>query len=114
MPLVVDLHEDRIGRPRPAAGSEPRWDLQERPAMMAGMRLLRFLHRQGRAIIPLVAFTYLGYKVLRVKSVDGPTAFVVLVGIGILVAIFLYRPNPTRADQPRRRKRGRHRKTLAD
>ena len=82
--------------------------------MMGGMRLLKFLRRQGRAIVPLVAFTYLGYKMLSVKSVDGPTAFILLVGTGILLAIFLYRPKPTRADQPRRRKRGRHRKTLVD
>jgi hypothetical protein len=82
--------------------------------MMTGMRLLRFLRRQGRAIIPLVAFTYLGYKMLRVKSVDGPTAFILLVGTGILLAIFLYRPKPTQSDQTRRPKRRRHRKTLAD
>ncbi len=81
---------------------------------MAGMKPLKFLRRQGRAITPLVAFTYLGYKMLSVKSVDGPTAFILLVGTGILLAIFLYRPKPTQSDQTRRPKRRRHRKTLAD
>ncbi len=81
---------------------------------MAGMKPLKFLRRQGRAIVPLVAFTYLGYKMLSVKSVAGPTAFVLLVGTGILLAIFLYRPKPTQSDQTRRPRRRRHRKTLAD
>jgi hypothetical protein len=75
--------------------SEPRWDLHERPGMMAGMKPLKFLRRQGRAIVPLVAFIYLGYKMLSVKSADGPTAFIILVGAGVLLAIFLYRPKPT-------------------
>ena len=78
-----------------------------------GMEPLKFLRRQGRAIVPLVAFTYLGYKMLSVKSVDGPTAFMLLVGTGILLAIFLYRPKPTQADQTRQKRR-RHRKTLVD
>jgi hypothetical protein len=81
---------------------------------MAGMKPLKFLRRQGRAIVPLVAFTYLGYKMLSVKTVDGPTAFILLVGTGILLAILLYRPKPTQPDQTSRPKRRRHRKTLAD
>ena len=52
---------------------------------MIGMKPLKFLRRQGCAIVPLVAFTYLGYKMLSVKSVDGPTAFILLVGTGILL-----------------------------
>jgi hypothetical protein len=81
---------------------------------MAGMELLKFWRRQGRAIVPLVAFTYLGYKMLSVKSVDGPTGFILLVGTGVLLAILLYRPKPTQADQTCRPKRRRHRKTLVD
>ena len=47
--------------------------------------------RRLRAVLVPLACAYLGYKMLKVPFTGiAPVGFVVLVGIGILIAIYLY------------------------
>jgi hypothetical protein len=53
------------------------------------MKPLSFLRRNAGVLVPIIALSYLAWRLTKFTS---PVVGVLLVGTGILIAIYLYQP----------------------